>query len=124
MATTTLSRGRVQTRTRIETTAKRRAKARALSLSVQGLWAFAIFFFFTHITVSIGGHMLAESQRTQVKAMSSSLQTAREKERVMKAELTQGGTVAAIDTWAKERGFISPNATSSPKMESDLVAQR
>jgi hypothetical protein len=124
MATTTIVRGRVNTRTRIETTAKRRAKARAMSLTVQALWAFAIFFFFTHITVSIAGHMLAEGQRFQAKSMSSALMVARENERSLKAESAQGGTVAAIDVWAKERGFVAPSVPSSPVKRSELVAQR
>jgi hypothetical protein len=124
MATTTIVRGRVHTRTRIETTAKRRAKARVMSLTVQGLWAFAIFFFLTHVSVSIAGHMLAEGQRAQIKTMSSSLAIARDQERVLKAESTQGGTVAAIDAWAKERGFVAPGVPTSPVKESELVAQR
>lgn len=112
MSATVLSRNEVSVRSRVESASRRRTKARAIANFVQALWAFAILSFFTHVAVSMAGHMLAEGERTKIKSLNAALNVARESERMMKAASTQEQSVAAVDQWAQERGFISVSQPS------------
>ena len=101
-ATATIRRGRTQTRVRIPT----RVRSRIIPMALQGSVVFVAVFILASFTLSLGGHIMAEGQRAQVKAMTKPLAVAREEDRLLKSNASSDKSQESIEEWAIQRGFV------------------
>jgi hypothetical protein len=73
---------------------------------IQGTAVFFSVFIISSFALSLGGNILAEGQRAQVKVITKPLLAAREEDRQLKANASSDQSQESIEDWAIQRGFI------------------
>lgn len=103
MNATVISRqGRTHTRVRVPS----RTRSQILPMVLQGTVVFFAVFIIGSFALSLGGHILAEGQRAQIKTMSKPLLAARDEDRVLKMSASSDKSQESIEEWAIARGFV------------------
>jgi hypothetical protein len=90
---------------------------------LQGTVVFFAVFIIGSFVLSLGGHILAEDQRAQIRSMSKPLMAAREDDRQLKAISSSDKSQESIEDWAVARGFVRKYAPVMKQQET-YVAQR
>ena len=118
-ATAVIRRGRTQTRVRVPS----RVRSQVVPMILQGTVVFFAVFIIGSFSLSLGGHIVAEGQRAQIKAMSKPLMTAREEDRALKTTASSDKSQESIEEWAIQRGFVRKYAPVIREQDT-YVAQR
>lgn len=100
-----------------------RTRSQVLPMVAQASVVFLLVFIVGNFVLSLGGHILAEGQRAQVKAMAKPLQVAREDDRNMKTIATSEKSQESVEEWAEQRGFVRKSAPVV-RLEDTYVAQK
>lgn len=87
-----------------------RVKSQVLPMAAQGTVVFFVVFILGNFVLSLGGHILAEGQRAQIKTMTKPLAMAREEDRLMKTAASSDKSQESIEEWADQRGFVKKYA--------------
>lgn len=119
MSATTIARGRQEVSPRAKSIAKPKAKVskrtqnRILNMTVQGSWVFGLVFVATYVIGAISGHVMMESQRASVKALSPVLTQVRESELEHRTASAVDGSMKNVMDWARSRGWsqLDPKKT-------------
>ena len=101
-ATAVIRRGRPQQRVRPQV----RVRSQILPMSLQGTVVFFAVFILGSFVLTLSGHILAEGQRAQIKAMSKPLMAVREEHRSLQTSASSDKSQVSIEEWATQRGFI------------------
>lgn len=111
MSATTIARGRQEVSPRAKSIAKpnvtvsTRTQNRILNMTVQGSWVFGLVFVATYVIGAISGHVMMESQRASVKALSPVLTQVRESELEHRTASAVDGSMKNVMDWARSRGW-------------------
>ncbi len=111
MSATTIARGRQEVSPRAKAIAKSKVKVsartqnRILNMTVQGSWVFGLVFVATYVIGAISGHVMMESQRASVKALSPVLTEVRESELEHRTASAVDGSMKSVMDWARSRGW-------------------
>ncbi|MEI7577987.1 MAG: hypothetical protein WCK51_13930 [Armatimonadota bacterium] len=111
MSATTIARGRQEVSPRAKSIAKSkvqvsaRTQNRILNMTVQGSWVFGLVFVATYVIGAISGHVMMESQRASVKALSPVLTQVRESELEHRTASAVDGSMKNVMDWARSRGW-------------------
>jgi hypothetical protein len=90
---------------------------------LQGTVVFFAVFILGSFVLSLGGHILAEGQRAQVRSMNKPLFAAREEDRQLKASSSSDKSQESIEDWAIQRGFVRKHSPIIQQQET-YVAHR
>lgn len=74
-------------------------------MTVQGSWVFGLVFVATYVIGAISGHVMMESQRASVKALSPVLTQVRESELEHRTASAVDGSMKNVMDWARSRGW-------------------
>ena len=118
-ATAIIRRGKAQSRVRVPA----KSRSQVLPMALQGTIVFFAVFIIGSFSLSLGGQILAEGQRTQIKAMTKPLMAAREDDRLLKTSASSDKSQESIEEWAIARGFVRKFAHMI-KQQDTYVAQR
>jgi hypothetical protein len=118
-ATAIIRRTRPQIRVRVPS----RVKSQVLPMALQGTVVFFGVFIIGSLAMSLGGHILAEGQRAQIKAMTKPLLAARDEDRDLKTNASSDKSQESIEEWAIQRGFVRKYAPIV-RQQDIYVAQR
>ena len=118
-ATAIIRRGRPQARVQVRSQVRSQIVPKAL----QGTVVFFAVFIIGSFAMSLGGHILAEGQRAQIKAMTKPLMAAREEDRDLKTNESSDKSQDSIEEWATQRGFVRKYAPVI-RQQDTYVAQR
>lgn len=118
-ATATIRRGKAQPQARVQP----RSRSRVMPMVLQGTVVFLAVFIVGSFVLSLGGHILAEDQRAQIRSMNKPLFAAREEDRQLKASSSSDKSQESIEDWAIQRGFVRKYAPVMKQQET-YVAQR
>ena len=124
MSATTIARGRQEVSPRAKSIAKPKVKVstrtqtRMFNMTVQGSWVFGLVFVATYVIGAISGHVMMESQRASVKALSPVLTEVRESELEHRTASAVDGSMKNVIDWARSRGW------SQLEMKKTYVASR
>jgi hypothetical protein len=118
-ASVSIHRGKAQQRVRVPS----RTRSRVVPMVLQGTVVFFAVFIIGSFALSLGGHILAEGQRAQIRSMSKPLVLAREDNRQLKASSSLDKSQESIEEWAIQRGFVRKRGPVINQQET-YVAQR
>ena len=118
-ASVSIHRGKAQQPVRVPS----KARSRVVPMILQGTVVFFAVFIIGSFALSLGGHILAEGQRAQIRSMSKPLVLAREDNRQLKANSSLDKSQESIEEWAIQRGFVRKYAPVIKQQET-YVAQR
>jgi acyl-coenzyme A synthetase/AMP-(fatty) acid ligase len=118
-ATAIIRRGKTQQRVRVPS----RTRSRVIPMVLQATVVFFAVFIIGSFALSLGGHILAEGQRAQIRQMSKPLLVAREQDRQLKASSSSDKSQESIEEWAIQRGFVRKYAPVIKQQET-YVAHR
>ena len=124
MSATTIARGRQEVSPKAKSSSKSKVKvsarqqSRIINQTIQGSWVFGLVFVATYVVGAISGHVMMESQRASVKALSPVLTEVRESELEHRTASAVDGSVKNVMDWARLRGW------SQLEMKKTYVASR
>ncbi len=124
MSATTIARGRQEVSPKAKSLSKRKDKISArqqsmvINQTIQGSWVFGMVFVATYVVGAISGHVMMESQRATVKALSPVLTEVRESEVEHRTTSAVDGSMKTVIDWARSRGW------SQLEMKKTYVASR
>ena len=124
MSATTIARGRQEVSPKAKSSSKSKVKvsarqqSRIINQTIQGSWVFGMVFVATYVVGAISGHVMMESQRASVKALSPVLTEVRESELEHRTASAVDGSMRNVIDWARSRGW------SQLEMKKTYVASR
>ena len=124
MSATTIARGRQGVSPKAKSSSKSkvqvsaRQQSRIINQTIQGSWVFGMVFVATYVVGAISGHVMMESQRASVKALSPVLTEVRESELEHRTASAVDGSMKNVIDWARSRGW------SQLEMKKTYVASR